>query len=85
METVEDLFILNRFMFDKYITQRSIRNLHHNIDNRIDSIRLSIIDSIRLSIRSVTICKNIERVRVDIESMSTRIDIKLYQFELAMS
>ena len=50
METVEDLFILNRFMFDKYITQRWIRNLHHNIDNRIDSIRLSIIDSIRLSI-----------------------------------
>ena len=51
METVEDLFILNRFMIDKYITQRSIRNLHHNIDNQIDSIRLSIIDSIRLSIR----------------------------------
>ena len=80
METVEDLFILNRFMFDKYITQRSIRNLHHNIDNQIesiidyridsiiDSIRLSIIDSIRLSIRSVTICKNIERVRVDVDS-----------------
>ena len=63
VETVEDLFILNRFMFDKYITQRSIRNLHHNIDNQIesiidyridsiiDSIRLLIIDSIRLSIR----------------------------------
>ena len=32
------IYLFSTVMFDKYITQRSIRNLHHNIDSIIDSI-----------------------------------------------